>query len=245
MSRIVNVDPSNAEAKRLWKSALELGQDFGIDQPWALVGGLMVQLHAIEHNRAARLTTDIDFLGDSRRRPAMTVRMAEALKERGGEMAMPPMSNENLGYRFEVDGSIIEILGSDGVHRDPKTLGRYTTFQVPGGTQALTRSEVILVSLDGAEPIPIRRPNLLGAILIKARVVKKQRDKFESDRQDLIRLLGFIEDPRALARELKGSERKWLRNVEKLLAWRDGGLADIFIGEDLAAAEGAYRLLIA
>jgi hypothetical protein len=244
LSTVVNVDPPNAEAKRLWKSALELAQDFGIDERWALVGGLMVQLHAIERDRTARLTADIDFLGDSRQRPAMTVRMAEAVKERGGEMAMPPVSNENLGYRFEVNGSIIEILGSDGVRRDPKTLGRYTTFQVPGGTQALVRSEVILVSLDGAEPVPIRRPNLLGAILIKARVVKKQRDKFESDRQDLIRLLGFVEDPRALAGELKGKERKWLRNVEELLAWGDSGLADLFTGGDLSAAEDAYRLLI-
>jgi hypothetical protein len=245
LTTVVNVNPPNAEAKRLWKSALELAQDFGVDEGWALVGGLMVQLHAIERDRTARLTADIDFLGDSRQRPAMTVRMAEALKERGGEMAMPPVSNENLGYRFEVDGSIIEILGSDGVRRDPKTLDRYTTFQVPGGTQALVRAEVVLVSLDGAEPVPIRRPNLLGAILIKARVVKKQRDKFESDRQDLIRLLGFVEDPRALAGELKGNEKKWLRKVEELLAWEDSGLADLFTGGELAAAEGAYRLLIA
>lgn len=242
---IVNVDPPTAEAKRLWKSALELARDFGVDERWVLVGGLMVQLHAIERNRASRLTADIDFLGDSRRRPPMTVRMAKALQERGGEMAMPPVSNENLGCRFEVDGSIVEILGSDGVRRDPKTLGRYTTFQVPGGTQALARAEVVEISLDGAEPVPIRRPNLLGAILIKARVVKKQRDKFESDRQDLIHLLSFVEDPRALAKELKGNEKKWLRAVEELLVWGDGGLADLFTDEDLGAAEGAYRLLIA
>ena len=159
-------------------------------------------------------------------------------------MAMPPVSNENLGYRFEVEGSIVEILGSEGVRRDPKTLGRYTTFQVAGGTQALVRSEVVLVSLDSAEPVPIRRPNLLGAILIKARVVEKRRDKFESDRQDLIRLLGFVEDPRALAEELKGKEKKWLQNVEELLAWEDSGLSEIFTDGDLAAAEGAYRLLI-
>lgn len=245
MSAVVHIDPPTAEAKRLWASALELAHDFGVDERWVLVGGLMVQLYAIERNRTSRLTADVDFLGDSRRRPAMTVRMAKVVKERGGEMAMPPVSNENLGYRFEVEGSIVEILGSEGVRRDPKTLGRYTTFQVPGGTQALVRSEVVEVSLGGGEPVPIRRPNLLGAILIKARVVKKQRDKFESDRQDLILLLSFVEDPRALAGELRGKERRWLREVEGLLAWEDGGLADLFIAEDLAAAESAYRLLIA
>jgi hypothetical protein len=245
LNAVIDIDPPTAEARRLWASALELARDFGADDPWALVGGLMVQLHAFERSRSSRLTADVDFLGDSRRRPSMTVRMAEVLKERGGEMAMPPVSNENLGYRFEVDGSIIEILGSEGVREDPKTLGKHTTFQVPGGTQALARAEVVRVSLGGGEPVEIRRPNLLGAILIKARVVKRRRDKFESDRQDLIRLLGFVEDPRALAGELKGNEKKWLREVGVLLTFDDGALRDLFSVAELSAAEQAYRLLLA
>lgn len=205
----------------------------------------MVQLHAFERSRSSRLTADVDFLGDSRRRPSMTVRMAEVLKGRGGEMAMPPASNENLGYRFEVDGSIIEILGSEGVRKDPKTLGKYTTFQAPGGTQALARAEIVHVSLNRGEPVEVRRPSLLGAILIKARVVKVQRDKFESDRQDLIRLLSFVEDPRALAGELKGNEKRWLREVGTLLAFDDSALGDLFLAAELSAAEQAYRLLVA
>jgi hypothetical protein len=245
LSTIINIEPPTLDAMRLWASALRLAGDFGAEERWVLVGGLMVQLYAIERKRASRLTTDVDFLGDSRRRPAMTVQMANALQERGAEMAMPPVSDENLGYRFEVEGSIVEILGSEGVRNDPKTLGKYTTFQVPGGTQALARSEVVEVSLYDREPVPVRRPNLLGAILIKTRALAKQRDKFESDRQDLIRLLSFVEDPRALAGELKGNERKWLREVEGLLAWEDGALADLFTAEDLSAAAGAYRLLIA
>lgn len=242
---MIDIDPPTAEARRLWANALELARDFGADDRWALVGGLMVQLHAFERNRSSRLTADVDFLGDSRRRPSMTVRMAELLKERGGEMTMPPVSNEDLGYRFEVSGSIIEILGSEGVREDPKTLGKYTTFQVPGGTQALARAEVVRVSLDGGGPVEIRRPSLLGAILIKARAVKTRRDKFKSDRQDLIRLLSFVEDPRALAGELKGNEKKWLQEVEALLAFDDGPLRDLFSTAELSAAEQAYLLLVA
>ena len=205
----------------------------------------MVQLHAFERGSGSRLTADVDFLGDSRRRPAMTVRMAEVLVERGARMDLPSVNDENLAYRFEVDGSTVEILGSEGVRSDPKTLGKFTTFQVPGGTQALARTEVVHVSLSGAEPIAMRRPSLLGAILIKARVVRKQRDeKFESDRQDLIRLLGFADDPRALGEELRKTERKWLREVESLLNFADGALAELFGSEELAAAESAYRLLM-
>jgi hypothetical protein len=159
---------------------------------------------------------------------------------------MPPVSNENLGYKFELDGEIIEVLGSEGVRRDPKTLGKHTTFQVPGGTQALARAEIVRVSLDGGPVVALRRPSLLGAILIKARVVAKQRDKFQSDRQDLIRLLSFVENPRALAKaeELTKSQKKWLRDVGPLLAFDDPTLATFFPGDEVARAEPAYRLLI-
>jgi hypothetical protein len=83
---VIEINPPTAEARRLWASALELARDFGADDRWALVGGLMVQLHAFERGHSSRLTADVDFLGDSRRRPPMTVRMAEVLKEHGGEM---------------------------------------------------------------------------------------------------------------------------------------------------------------
>ena len=101
------------------------------------------------------------------------------------------------------------------------------------------------VSLAGGEPVKVRRPNLLGAILIKARVVAKKRGKFESDRQDLIRLLGFVEDPRTVAEEFRGNEKKWLREIGALLAFDDDALSDLFSVTELSAAEQAYRLLVA
>ncbi len=201
-NNIININPPTQEAKRLWAKTLDLAEALGSDEHWSLIGGLMVQLHAFERGSGSRPTTDIDLLGDSRRRPPMTVRIAKILVERGGEMAMPPVSDEDLGYKFEVDGETIEILGSEGVRSDPKTLGKHTTIQVPGGTQALTRTEIVRVSLDGSSSVELRRPNLLGAILVKTRAVAQRRDKFESDRQDLIRLLSFVDDPRALAKGL-------------------------------------------
>lgn len=172
--------------------------------------------------------------------------MVEVLTELGAEMALPSRDSERLGYRFELDGSVVEILGSEGMRKDPNTLGTYTTIQIPGGTQALRRSETIQVSLIGAKPVAVRRPNLLGAILIKARALQRRRGiKVESDRQDLIRLLAFVEDPRALAADLLGNERKWLRRVECLLAFEDSDLNRLFSVEELASAEAAYRLLLA
>lgn len=110
----------------------------------------------------------------------------------------------------------------------------------------MRRTEVVLVQLDDAQPVAVRRPNLLGAILIKARVVAKRRkERFHSDRQDLIRLLSYVEDPRGLAQEeqLKSSERKWLRNVDGALNFDDPGLEAVFRVGTLERAQQAFQLL--
>lgn len=242
---VVHVDPPTAEAIKLWTTTLELAQAFEPSAPWALIGGLMVQLHGYEAGDLVRPTTDIDVFGDARTGD-MTERIAQTLLDRGGKPSEPTGVDSNLGYQFEIDGETVEVLGSDGLRGDPKTFGDRVTFQVPGGTQALFRTEVIGVSLSGQAPIAVRRPNLLGAILIKARVVLKHRDKFESDRQDLLRLLTYVSDPRVMARDgrLKASERKWLRKVEASLVWDAPALAALFSRQELSLAKATFDLLV-
>jgi hypothetical protein len=204
----------------------------------------MVQLHAFEHGDDPRPTVDIDLLGGAKRSPRMTETMAALLVERGAEVAEPPRSSPNLGYRFEFEGDIVEVLGPDGLRRDPKTIGGLTTFQAAGGSQALRRAEAVMVSLDGAEPVAVRRPNLLGAILIKARVVVKKREgKYASDRQDLIRLLTYVDEPRALAEDLSRKEPRWLREAEGALGFEDQGLPVLFPVGVLERAQQVLRLL--
>ena len=195
---MVRIGPVTPEANRLWATVLALAADLGADIEWSLIGGLMVQLHGFERDDDLRPTVDIDILGAARKPPAMTEQIASVLIERGAEVEMPPRSKPELGYRFQLDGELVEILGPDGLRADPETVGGLKTFQVSGGSQALRRTEVVSVQLADAQPVPVRRPSLLGAILIKARVVAKRRkEKFHSDRQDLIRLLVML---RILAR---------------------------------------------
>ncbi len=245
---VIYIEAPSEGSKRLWGRAIEIARALGEGTRWTLIGGLMVQLHAFEHQSDSRLTDDIDVLGDSRQRPSMTQRIAEMLQERGGEMRMPPLSNEDLGYQFDLDGEIVEVLGTEGVKADPKTIGKYTTFKVPGGTQALNRSEVVMVKMEGEPAVAMRRPSLLGAILIKARVIAKERkEKFDSDRQDFVRLLSLMDDPRTLADEgeLKKTEKKWLRDIEEKVGFSEPPISDLFSPETLARAEQAFRLLIA
>jgi hypothetical protein len=240
--------PESAEAEKRWALALDLAEAFGSDRSWALIGGLMVQLFAFEFQADARPTVDIDFLGDARRDPRMTKRAAEIVIERGGEMAMPPRTDPSLGYKFEIEGETVEILGPEGLKNPPPTVDGMVTFEAEGGRQALGRAEVVMVTMAGRSPTPMRRPRLLGAILIKARVLAKKRpEKFESDRLDLIRLLSCVEDPRTLADEEKLSkkERGWLTRVEELLAFDDAELTRQLDPESLARARLSFRLLAA
>lgn len=242
--RPIDVRPPTAGARRIWGLVLSLAGELGPDREWSLVGGLMVQLHAFEHGDDPRPTLDIDLLGGAKRPPRMTEAMASLLVERGAEVAEPPRPNSSRGYRFEFEGDTVEILGPDGLRRDPKTIGGLTTFQVEGGSQALRRAEAVLVSLDGGEPVAVRRPNLLGAILIKARVVVKKRDgKYASDRQDLIRLLAYVEDPRALRADLSRKEPGWLREAEAAVDFEDPALAALLPAGALERARQTLGLL--
>jgi hypothetical protein len=241
----VAVDPPTAEAKRLWGRLGKLAVAFGADGGWSLIGGLMVQLHAYEHGDESRPTTDIDILGDARNRPSMTEKLAQTLKDLGGDLHLPPRTDAKIGYRFEIEGEMVEVLGPDGLREYPRTLGTFETIMVDGGTQALRRTERVPVSIAGAEPVIVRRPTLLGAILIKARAMASAKAKLAEHREDLIRLLTFVQDPRALADAgaLSRSEQGWLRAIESDLAFDDPRLRELFSDTQLQRASQALALL--
>jgi hypothetical protein len=91
------------------------------------------------------------------------------------------------------------------------------------------------VSVGGGE-FALRRPTLLGAILIKARSLMKHADP-DSQREDLLRLLAMVDDPRAMAVELRPSERRRLRDASPRLAF------DAFSALDRATVRRAHQAL--
>jgi hypothetical protein len=86
--------------------------------------------------------------------------------------------------------------------------------EIPGGRQALARTERVQVEVVGRRGL-LPRPDLLGAILIKARAVNVD-DAPDSQRGDLARLLSFVEDPDAMAAQLRGKERSWVRGRQEM-----------------------------
>ena len=229
----------------MWERTLGIAKALGPDG-WVLVGGLMVQLHGFEREVAVRPTADVDLLADARRRPSTTTKLAGILEEMG-TIAESGALNEGIAFRWDVGGVVVEIFGPDGLKNRAATIEGFETFSIPGGTQALRRAETVAVQLDESEPVPVNRPDLLGAILIKARIAARKRKKYESDRQDLVRLLTFVDNPRQLAEQsdLSRTEKGWLRRVKPEINPDDPQLSTLFNVGEVELARQAVDLLIA
>jgi len=101
----IQLDPPSSKSRELWKKLFDLARGLEPDESWTLIGGLMVQLHAAEAGSQLRPTTDVDLLCNSRSRPfPATRRVAMYLSDLGAEMALPPITDPNLGYQFDYEG---------------------------------------------------------------------------------------------------------------------------------------------
>lgn len=131
------------------------------------------------------------------------------------------------------------MLAPDGMWPAPKLGAGRKAIGVPGGSQALARSQTVTVTLD-ARSFELRRPSLLGAVLIKARSLMVHRDP-DTQREDLLRLLALVDDPRSMAPDMRKSERRWLHDAEDRLGL--SGRSDLD-AESMRRATLAYRLLV-
>ncbi|HEX4116326.1 MAG TPA: hypothetical protein VHY18_10675 [Solirubrobacteraceae bacterium] len=237
--RPVRVAPSDPETSGLWDDLGRLAARV-LPADWTLIGGLMVQLHAYEAGEmGVRVTTDIDILGDARKQKAIE-KIARALDDDGFELE-PPSPTDSVSHRWRRGDLIVDLLAPDGLRGDPPMLGGVLTVQIPGGSQALARTEIVEVEINGAIA-HVRRPTLLGAVLIKARSILVHADP-DAQRADLVLLLSLIGDPTALAAQLKGRERNWLRACEDQLGLEDPVLMAPFPRSRVQRARLAYRLL--
>jgi hypothetical protein len=235
------LDPATME---LWRTVAKVARALD-DQHmrWCLVGGLMVALFAIEAGQISRPTTDIDILGDARQRPSGTEWVTKQLVKLGATRHEIGGFEAEKGFRFDLDGHVVDVLAPDGLGRPAMTDAQFQTIQIPGGSQALNRIETVIVVIDG-EQVKLHRPTLIGAILLKARSIRVH-SRLEDQRQDVIQLLGLMTDPRTIIDTLTKTERKWLRAIDEHLALDDRQLDATIDATTLRVARAAYRRLAA
>lgn len=180
---MITIRAESDDELALWHALLDLAER---SQHWTLIGARMVELHAAEAGRSLNRTSlDGDVLADARTRPSAVARVASILLAHDFELEMP--SYMGVGHTFVKGAVEIDVLAPEHLGRTSEevrsTVRGARTVEVPGGRQALSRTEVVRVrarNREGALP----RPNMLGAILLKARAVEVD-DVPDNQRSDL------------------------------------------------------------
>ncbi len=213
---MVELDNEPEQLLPIWRALVELAAVTTVG--WTLIGAQMVRLHALRVGRTPRaLSGDGDIAVSVPQVYAAVDRFVSHLETLGYELE--GASSEGIGHRFVRDGVKLDILASgplrpETAHEKLRTVAGARTIIVPGAIQALARSELVDVSMDGARAL-VPCPNLLGAILIKARAVEVD-DVPDAQRHDVAFLCDLVENPDVLAGEITNPQRSWLRRRTEL-----------------------------
>jgi len=201
---------------------------------WTLVGGQMVFLHQIERSSTeVRPTDDVDVVVDLRAEPGALRRIHQVLRDAGFSQHSP--GADGVAHRYGRGAALLDVLAPDNLGaKSNLKIGGGRTIAASGSTQAIRRTSEVLVRI-GNEAGPVRRPDVVGALLGKCAAVTKivsqttaGRLKHLGDLDALALLLG--PDDRRDA-DLSKSERKALRRI-------------LALGELSPLAEASVDLLI-
>lgn len=188
----------------LWDTLIELSEIRPGE--WTLIGGQMVFLHAVEHGvTPPRVSTDLDVLVNARVIGRPIAAFVSAIEHLGFEL--DGISPDGIEHRYRRSRVTIDVLAPEGLsdRADLTTTPPGRTLQVPGGTQALERSELVPVRTSTSSG-RVPRPSLLGAVVAKAVAVRVD-DAPDAQRLDLALLLSLIEDPFVLVDDLTKKDR--------------------------------------
>ncbi len=197
----------------LWDALIELSEVRPGE--WTLIGGQMVFLHAIEHGAVPpRVSTDLDVLVNARITGRPLAAFASGLEGLG--FVQDGISPDGIAHRYRRNRVTIDVLAPEGLgeRTDLTTTPPGRTLQVPGGTQALDRTELVPVKSSTRSGF-VPRPSLLGAVVAKALAVGVD-DAPDAQRLDFVFLLSLIDEPFPLAAQLTAKDRRRIRQRKEL-----------------------------
>jgi len=210
-----------------WPNAFEVAAVFRTDR-WTLVGGLMVQAHALAHGiNVIRPTNDLDMLLHIEMIAGVAGEANARLQDLGYRLRVP-LKRKGHVYRYERSQDaqlldvpdVIDVMAPDhlGPYRAAR-LGNSPMFAAPGGRQSLSRTVRLAMTTDGGVTVEFGIPDELAALILKGaahlgdRTRERVRHLF-----DAAVLAATITDHAAERARLKGSDGKRLRHLCNELA---------------------------
>lgn len=197
---------------------------------WSLIGGLMVQLHAIHHRiDAVRPTNDIDLMVHVETGSGRAAKVSAALVGLGYELRPPVDLRHGKAHRFVRGSQSIDVvtstptaavvdvvLADHAAHSAHERLGGHEIARIEGGTQALRRTVDATLTIVPGRATVISVPDAYGALILKS--AAHRADHRDPDRHlaDAAVLLACV-DP-FLERSVSGSDRSRLLHLDRTLA---------------------------
>lgn len=196
-----------------WLGVLDLYDE--LPTGWTLIGGQLVHLHCAERGQIpVRPTNDVDTVIDVRADPTILHTFTKVLTDLGFISA--GISAEGRQHRWVRGDASIDVLLPEGIGERAQEREGVTgspTLPTQGGTQALRRSGVIPVAVDGREGF-VRRPNLVGALVVKAAAHTNVGDQDpRRHRRDFLVLAGLITAADFANDALSKKDRHRLRRI--------------------------------
>ena len=186
-----------------------------LNEGWTLIGGQLVHLHCAERGEfPVRPTNDADTVIDVRADPTILHTFTKTLEDLGFRSA--GISVEGRQHRWKRGDASIDVLLPEGIGERASLRHGVTgspTLPTEGGTQALRRTEVVAVSVDGREGF-VRRPNLVGALVVKAAAHTNTGDRdLRRHRRDFVVLAGLITASDFVGEDVNRTDRRRLRSI--------------------------------
>jgi len=196
-----------------WLGILDLYEQ--LNEGWTLIGGQLVHLHCAERGEfGVRPTNDADTVIDVRADPTILHTFTKTLEDLGFEAA--GISAEGRQHRWTRGDASIDVLLPEGIGEyasERRGVTGSPTLPTEGGTQALRRTEVVPVSVDGREGF-VRRPNLVGALVVKAAAHTNPGDRdLRRHRRDFVILAGLITARDFAGEDVNKTDRRRLRRI--------------------------------
>lgn len=186
MAEPIEMPAMNEAQKQSWHALMDLYERINSD--WTLIGGQLVHLHCAERGVSpTRPTNDVDTVVNIRASQKMLATFTGALKDLG---FVPDISGDGIQHRWRREQAQIDVLIPEGVGARAAAIagaGGAPTIPAPGTTQALNRSQPVMILAEGRTGT-VLRPNLVGALIAKAAA----RTEIASDRASTRHCSDFV-----------------------------------------------------